>query len=505
MRWATCLLLAASLAPAQDWVIQDRTLSITRPTTHAGTIAILAGGVLDIGADFTQAGLVAVFGGGLLRVHDCRFRFSSTYNGQYAIIAVETGRFEIARVQYSAGGWQSGLIAADDASADIRDSSFLLEPSGVVQPAMYGRGTITMEDCLGLFEVILMDQGRFAASRIPPAAEDPPLTLLWVWPVFGQGDQAVLTYPPPGVQDFSFPGPEDHTGFAYALASVNIPFWPMLVRPGCDVTVQDNAADRGLIVGLMLYESAVLSLTNGACPADFTVPLADRSFRVLRSTIRTWNLYPYDGVTLVVEDSVIGELLGQGNSVSWVLNSTIDGSGGFLGAAGTAHVTLVDSAVTTMVQSVENGSLDFIRSRLLPHPSGVPSYLTMAGEGRAWLMDTEAPQLLVLNGDHCLPLTSIVPGEGDIAVTFDRRCPAGGQEKFADVTVSVEDPGRTLFAMLYAAALQPQGEVRAALPAWCLPPCVCGVVLDFSFGGEAREYRRTLCDDETHARPVRRP
>jgi len=77
---------------------------------------------------------------GLLRVRDCDLRLQSTYNGQYFIAALETGRIEMDGIRFSSNGWQAGIIALDDGSADIRGSDFFLDPPGVIQPGMYGGG-----------------------------------------------------------------------------------------------------------------------------------------------------------------------------------------------------------------------------------------------------------------------------------------------------------------------------------------------------------------------------
>jgi hypothetical protein len=506
MRALALIMLLSALLPAEDWFIANETMAITTPTVHEGNIVILDGGVLDIRANFTQTGFIGVFAGGLLKIHGCNFRLQSTYNGQFFLAALETGRIEIDSIRFSSNGWQAGIIALDDGTISIRSSDFFLDPAGTTQPGMYGRGRITLEDSRGAFEVILLDEGRFEARRIPPAGEDPLRTQLWVWSTFGEGDTATLTYPPPGLQDFTFPGPGDTTAFSYLLDDVNIPFWPLLVKPGSQVTLLNNPEDRHLIVGHLLYKDAVLSLRNNSDHADFTLPVVDRAFRVLDSRIWTWNLYPYEDTRLVVKNSVLGEILGSEQSETWVYRSTIDGSGGFLGVSGTASVTLVNSTVTTMVQSVEQGSIAFLRSSLQPHPYGVPSYLTLSGEGRAWLMDTPAPQYLLPNGVHCVPRTTLVPEGDHLDVGFARACPAGVEDAFEEARVLVEDPRTGDRTLLYGVPLQAPRTVRVDLPGWChASPCVCDAILEFRFGGEERSYRETLCSDAVHGRPAERP
>jgi len=504
MRILALLLLCAALLPAEDWYIYGETRTISVPTTHEGNIVIAAGGVLDIGADFTQTGFIAVFGGGVLKIHGCDLRLQSTYNGQYFIAALETGRIELDGLRFSSNGWQAGIIALDDGSADIRGCDFFLDPAGVIQPGLYGRGRITLEDSRGDFEVILLDAGCFEAHRIPPTPEEPARTRLWVWPTFGEGDTATLTYPAPGVQDFSFPGPGDSTAFSYDLEDVNIPFWPLLVKPGSTVMLKDNPEDRHLIVGHLLYRDAVLSLKNNADYADFTLPEADRSFRVVNSRVWTWNLYPYQDTVLVVKDSVLGEILGSEQSQTWVYDSTIDGSGGFLGASADASITLVDSTVTTMVQSVEQGRIAFIRSAMEAHPAGIPSYLTLSGEGSAALMDTGPPEIMVLGGSYCLPSTRIITWRPEVWLQFEDICRSGNSEGFY-FTINVEDTRTHTTEELQIISVSASEIRMSPLPEWCLPPCTCEATLSLVNEHVTYQYTETLCNDGPHARPAERP
>lgn len=506
MRALALIILLAALLPAEDWFIAGETKVITTPTVHEGNIVVLAGGVLDIRAPFTQTGFIGVFAGGLLKIRSCDFRLQSTYNGQFFLAALETGRIEISSIRFSSNGWQAGIIALDDGVITITGSDFFLDPAGTTQPGMYGRGSITMEDCKGDFEVILLDHGRFEARRIPPAPEDPARTKMWVWPTFGDGDAATLTYPAPGLQDFTFPSPGDTTAFSYALDDVNIPFWPLLVKPGSTVTLKDNPEDRHLIVGHLLYKDAVLSLKNNTDYAGFTLPVDDREFTVVNSRIWTWNLYPYEDTGLVVKDSVLGEILGSEQSETWVFDSTIDGSGGFLGVNGTASITLVDSTVTTMVQSVEQGSLTFIRSSLQPHPIGIPSYLTLSGDGQACLLETERPEIVVLNGTQCIPSVTLWNGGLELIMVYGEMCPQGTAPHHPLPYVTIENlrthEGGTLSVMWAS-----NNEIGwGPLPEWCLAPCACEATVHLiGDTSDYASYKTLLCDDRAHGQPADRP
>jgi len=136
MRALSSILLLAALLPAEDWVIQNQTKTITTPTVHEGNIVILAGGVLDIRANFTQTGFIGVFAGGLLKIRNCSFRLQSTYNGQFFLAALETGRIEIDSIRFSSNGWQAGIIALDDGVITIQGSDFFLDPASTTQPGM---------------------------------------------------------------------------------------------------------------------------------------------------------------------------------------------------------------------------------------------------------------------------------------------------------------------------------------------------------------------------------
>jgi hypothetical protein len=95
----------------------------------------------------------------------------------------------------------------------------------------------------------------------------------------------------------------------------------------------------------------VSGLVNNQHYTDYTLPLADRTYRLVNTDHLTWNLYPQDSTRFVLETSIFGEMLGYGSPRVTVNNSICDGSGGYIGSEGNTQYIVVGSTIYTQVIS----------------------------------------------------------------------------------------------------------------------------------------------------------
>jgi len=84
---------------------------------------------------------------------------------------------------------------------------------------------------------------------------------------------------------------------------------------------------------------------------DYTLPLSDRTYRLVNTDHMTWNLYPQDSTRFVLETSIFGEMLGYGFPRITVSNSICDGSGGYIGSEGNTQYVVIGSTIYTQVIS----------------------------------------------------------------------------------------------------------------------------------------------------------
>jgi hypothetical protein len=127
--------------------------------------------------------------------------------------------------------------------------------------------------------------------------------------------------------------------------------WGCFPLPGSNVTFTDS---RLRSTGLIIPGSDSITfngLVNNQHYADYTLPLADRSFRLINTDLTTWNLYPGGNTDLVLNSCVFGEILAQDSSRATVQNSICDGSGGYIGSEASSTLLFLGCLVTTQVVS----------------------------------------------------------------------------------------------------------------------------------------------------------
>jgi hypothetical protein len=169
------------------------------------------------------------------------------------------------------------------------------------------------------------------------------------------------------------------------------------------------------VVGLHLPSDATFTaLRNATTYTDATLPLDDRTVRLQEASIDTWNLYPQRDARVVVQDSLVGEILAMQRSSVRVERTTIDGTGGYLGATDSATLVLADSTVTCTIQAVRDSRLELHRCLALPYPSDPTGAFTRFGAyDTARLLAAQTPILS----------TPALGGQGVIGIVYLEELP----------------------------------------------------------------------------------
>ncbi|MEW6368809.1 MAG: hypothetical protein AB1714_29625 [Acidobacteriota bacterium] len=397
----------------EPWIITSP-VKVTTPL-EVGHVIIADGGYLEVSRvpepGFRVSGNLICLGTGRAYLHDSVAQVMSTYHGQFATGAMEQGTMTIARCDYRVpSGVQHALIAGGTARVSIRDTDFAF-----VQLATAQQGTLSASGLNGQFEVVVMDESRVVLADIPRESGKGGL---WVWPEFPRGSKAIYTPPLPGlVEKFTFPPPgSEGIEQRISLTRCSVKLWPMLVRDRCDLTLRDIPEDNWVVVGFHMPNSSNISgLRNGTYVADGEVPLKDRTVRLERASIDTFNLYPQKGARVVVEDSTVGEILAMDRCDVVLRRVVIDGSGGYFGAEGTSSVSAEDSRFTCDVQASDKATMILRRCKLLPYPLDPTGAYTRCGA-----FDTAR----ILLDATTLKTTPALGGQGLIAASWIANLPA---------------------------------------------------------------------------------
>lgn len=409
-----------ALSQSGPWIITSRVV-VTGPM-DVGDVIVADGGELIV-QDVPEPGLsitgnLWVVQSGRAELRNSTIRFLSIYNGQYALGATDDATVVIEGCNYLVPNHVNhGLMVLGNATLTLRDTDF-----DAVQLVALQHGRLLAQRLNGHFEVILQDAAGITLEDIP---RDPGDGNLWVWPTLSEGSTAVYSPPLPGfIETWDFP-PAGATGIAQAchVERCQVRLWPLLVRPGSDLTLRDIGEDNWVVVGLHLPNSTSINgLVNGGPPLTRTLELDDRTLRLENAAIDTWNLYPEDHAEVTVEDSTIGEALAFQDASLRLDRSTVDGSGGYFGASDTAYVVVTGSTFTCDLEATGNATIELHESVVLPYPSDPTGALTRFGaydRGRL-LADTTSVES-----------TPAVGGSGLIAVTWiidpPARPPAWGQ------------------------------------------------------------------------------
>jgi hypothetical protein len=380
-KWGRCLLLAALLgtglahgltpgwarARAAEMQMRPRRLDVptARPDTdlvvgypdsnetrvisgtyaHQGRIIVLNNGTLILdSADFTLRGDIFVVNHGTMRVRKGRLTVPQQFAYQYGAQVSNDGRLELDTCQARYGGSSWGVGVTDSAAFTVNACTLRF---GFTTVSLLGHAQVNYTGSDFGSEYVIFDSSRLHIRRCDTAL---------VWLGFASGSSVDVTLPGADttlrhweIHD-GMPGVSG-IGYAVTLDTMAGVLWGSFPQSGCSVTIRDS---RMRTTGLLIPgpDSVYMSgLVNNQQHADYTLPLADRQFRLVNTYLGTWNLYPVDSVRFVLESSVFGEMLAMGALKAVIQNSICDGTGGYVGAEGPSQLFFVLSMIQTQIVS----------------------------------------------------------------------------------------------------------------------------------------------------------
>jgi hypothetical protein len=312
---------------------------------HSGNVIVLNHGTLILDhADFRLRGNVYVYNSGTLRIRAGRFTVAQQFAYEFTSAATGAGRIELDSTLADFGGWSWSMLVADSAALSVRSSNLR---NGFATIVPVARAGVEYSDSDFSSEFVIFDSCHVTLT-------DCDSVLPWLH--FPDGSTADLALAEPDTTilhwelNDSTPGV---SGIRYSLTldTVAHVLWGCFPLPGSNVTFRDS---RLRITGLIIPGSdslTIAGLVNNQHYADYTLPLADRTYRLINTDLTTWNLYPSDSVQLVVNSSVFGELLAQGSCRATIQSSICDGTGGYIGSESKATLLFLGSLINTQVVS----------------------------------------------------------------------------------------------------------------------------------------------------------
>ncbi|MBL8760591.1 MAG: hypothetical protein JNL50_04745 [Phycisphaerae bacterium] len=338
-------------ALAEDWIIglvdPNEVVEITSPTQVDGDIIlvnsarlrVLSGGVLSLTGKLAalhtsrvefdhgvlQFPQTFAYQSGLIAADDSVFTLTDTRieanHRSFGVSGVGRGRFEYDRVNVATGFSTWALF--ESAGAVIRGC----QNTGEFVP--FGTTTLDIADSEGVL----------------------------FWLTLFKDSTVDLSFPPPGAVASFVVSPDVPwgTGIPYtaSIASTSNVRWGVMARSGSSGTFRDST-----ILGVGSYfehdaQPVVQGLATNTHMTDSTYQWADVRHRFVNTSVRAWNFYAADRTRLSVRNSIVGECHAYGDSVVEFLQSTCDGSGGFISVDG--HATMLMLQATNLSQMTVAG------------------------------------------------------------------------------------------------------------------------------------------------------
>jgi hypothetical protein len=396
------------VAFAEDpWIIVDDVV-ITEPTEVEDIIVALDGSLTV--RDVPEPGLrvtgsIYAVNNASITFENSVIRFMSTYHGQYALAGTAQATIEVIDCDYRIPNQvQHALIIFGDGQMVVEDTDF-----GDAQLISAGTARLSASRLNGNFEVLVQNDSTMELSDIP---RTPGEGRIWVWVEFPSGSVAEYTPPMPGfVSNWAFPPPGSVGIYqSVVVERCEAMLWPMLVRENARLTLRDIPEDNWTVVGLYLPESVTIDGLINDLTYDSAELLLNQELNLVNASIDTWNLYPQLDARVRVRDSLIGEILSFGHSRVDVERTTIDGSGGFLGARDRSQIVLWNSTVTCTIEATHDGTIELHDSVADPYPQDVTGSYTRFGaydRGRLLADQTPVTTLPVVGGDGIIGVTFI--------------------------------------------------------------------------------------------------
>jgi hypothetical protein len=418
--------LAAALAgwsfavhAEEPWVIVDDVV-ISEPMEVEDVIVAL-GGSLTV-RDLPDPGLRVT--GSIFAVNDASIRFENsviqfmnTYHGQYALAGIENSTIEVVGCDYRIPNQvQHALIIFGRGEMLVEDTDF-----GDVQLISAGNARLSASRLDGNFEVLVQDDSTMELSDIP---RTPGAGRIWVWVEFPSGSVAEYTPPMPGfISTWTFP-PAGSVGIdqSVTVERCEAMLWPMLVRENARLTLRDIPEENWIVVGLYLPESVTIDGLINDQHHEMTGLLFSQEITLVNASIDTWNLYPQLDARIRVRDSLIGEILSFGDSRVDVERTTIDGSGGFLGARDHSQIVLWDSTVTCTIEATHDGTIELHNSLADRYPQDPGGLFTRFGaydRGRLFADQTDVRSIPTAGGDGLIGISFLLAPDHPPSDSFE--------------------------------------------------------------------------------------
>jgi|GEM_PF-781456 len=325
----------------------NETLKITGTWEWNGDIFIVDSGVLLVqGGSLIVRGNIYAMDHGRFLIYDGTARYPQMFTYQWATVLTEDARMEVRRSVFDYNNLPYNLSASDNAYV-IWDT---VTTRGWTTAGCWGRPSVSLR------KVNVAGEWLFADSCVATFKD---IDTLLAWFFYGQGATVDFTFP--GWNNISVfemrDGIPGVSGIRYQVRidTTRYCMWAAVIQPGCSVAFRDSRLRTVGIMGLGSDSQNLSGLVNGTSYVDFVLPMTDRYFRLVNTSVMTWSLYPADNFKLTFDHCIVGEVLTMDNAVAWGESYLLDGTGGHFEAGGNSFNIAIMTSMTCEIYTRDHG------------------------------------------------------------------------------------------------------------------------------------------------------
>lgn len=298
-------------------------LYITGSFFNDGPIFVLNDGILVFeNADALINGDVYVWGTtARLEILNSTMHFPQYYIYQRTMAAVGSGLIEIHNSTLDYSGMSHNLVITDSAKVLWRD----VEKIGFTTCGLSSMAEIDINGTSEAGEFVMTNQCKLHFSN----AE----TIL-LWHNIPDTASLNITFPD-GDSIATFVFSDTTTGNVNLLYSYNLDtcqniMWGLMPEPGSQTIIHDSEIRT---IGVWFRNQTnfqVSGLVNNSQYTSFIAPLSGHDIQLYNTFVQTWSLYIFEDATGDVNNCIVGEIGLLNNGSVEMMNSIVDGSGGYM-------------------------------------------------------------------------------------------------------------------------------------------------------------------------------
>lgn len=329
------------------WVVGHATLRVEGTLRQTGQLRVVgdarlevAGGTVELAGNDTNLWVlergVASFTAG------AHLHYRQTYVAQHALVAVGDGRLELADTDVDSEGSVEFIYLLERASYTARRVTSHSWRTWY----LWDTATLDVADLNIAGDIVFYDSPTI---RIARSAYVMPWLYLPDGAVVDTSFPAATAAPISRTIDGATPGFVG-IGWSLELTSCRGVVWGIDPYPGSDVTIRDSALQMVLLRYLGAGAGSVDGvLRNGSHYDDETVPVDDRSMRLVNSDVTWWKVDVGGSFTLTARDLAFSEMMVTEQGRAEVDHSVCQGQTIHLGAQDQSFVRFTHGSVWSYV------------------------------------------------------------------------------------------------------------------------------------------------------------